>query len=168
MTKILHLFFKSLAVCLLLTGSLQALEVGHEVPDFAMPAIKGQPQRLSDYIGQPVMLIWLHDCDGCSEDLIDWQYFAESRADDGLKAFFIWKSDKGNKAPWSRLPVLEYDKNNKEAWWFESEPAVLLINPDGVLDFLFQGDIESQKSNILDTLKRWLKKRQWLKLEGYK
>lgn len=163
-----YLLLKICAVWVLSTGSLYALEVGDRVPDFTMPAVKGAPQRLSEYIGQPVMLVWLYDCDHCSEELIDWQYFAESRADDGLKAFFIWNAEKGNKAPWSRLPILEYNKNNKNAWWYGSEPVVMFINPDGILDFVYQDNVEARKSEILDELKSWLNNRQWLKVKGYK
>lgn len=163
-----YLFLKLCVVWVLSTSSLYALEVGDRVPDFAMPAVKGAPQRLSEYIGQPVMLVWLNDCDNCSEDLIDWQYFAESRADDGLKTFFVWNAEKGNTAPWSRLPILEYNKNNKNAWWYGSEPVVMFINPDGILDFIYQDNVEARKSEILDELKSWLNNRQWLKVKGYK
>jgi peroxiredoxin len=165
--KRIYLFFKLCAVWILSTSSLYALEVGDRVPDFVMPAVEGAPQRLSEYIGQPVMLVWLNDCDNCSEDLIDWQYFAESRADDGLKTFFIWNAKKGNKSPWSRLPILEYNKNNKNAWWFGSEPVVMFINPDGILDFVYQDNVEARKSEILDELKNWLNNRRWLKVKGY-
>lgn len=145
-----------------------AVTVGEKVPDFVMPAIKGAPQRLSEYIGQPVMLIWLNDCNNCSEKLIDWQYFSESRANDGLKTMFIWQKQKGYKAPWSRLPILVYEKKNKEAWWYGSESTVMFINPDGILDSLYIENIDSRKNEILDELQLWLKKRQWLNLEGYK
>lgn len=178
MKKIFSLACQIITLLIFSTLSLQAsagnvfdsktLNVGDPIPDFVMPATKGGPQRLSEYIGQPVMLIWLNDCDDCSEDLIDWQYFAESRAGDGLKTMFIWQKQKGYKAPWSRLPTLVYENTNKAAWWFESGPAVMFINPNGILDFIATEDIYSGKTQILDELQVWLKERQWLNLEGYK
>ena len=145
------------------------IEVGSRVSDFVMPATKGSPQRLSEQVGHPVMLIWLNDCDGCEEELIDWQYLAEIMADEGLIAWFLWRKEASNKAPWSRLPVLEYN-NNKQAWWFESNSnlAVMLINPEGVLDHLFIDDINAQKSEITHILKKWLHNRPWFPLEGQK
>lgn len=135
-----------------------------------MPAIKVSPQRLSEQVGQPVMLIWLGDCDACEEELISWQYFAETMAAEGLVTWFIWRKNSSNQAPWSRLPVLEYNNNNKQAWWLKSDAshAVMLINPDGVLDHLFTTDIQNQQSEITNILRKWLLNRPWFPLEGHK
>ena len=143
-------------------SSVQALEPGDAVPDFVMFSENGAPQRLSEQIGKPVMLIWLDDCDACAERLIEWQYLAESRAVDELVTWFIWQPKEDYKAPWARLPVLRYSADNKEAWLFEPTPAVMLISPDGVLDHLFLDRLDERKKEVASELNNWLKNKQWL------
>lgn len=133
------------------------LKTGDKVPDFTMMSSNGAPQRLSEQIGHPVMLIWIDDCNECSETLIDWQYLAESWAVEGLKTWVIWEKEDGDKTPWSRLPVLVYDSNNPYAWWFDSSPAVMLISPDGYLDHVFIDEVKSSRKKVSEQLKVWLK-----------
>lgn len=145
----------------------QALEPGDLVPDFVMLSENGSPQRLSEQVGKPVMLIWLDDCDGCAERLIEWQYLAESMAVDELVTWFIWQPKENYKAPWARLPVLTYDIQNKDAWLFAPTPSVMLISPNGVLDHLFLYRLDERKVDVENVLKKWLKNKQWLQ-EGTK
>lgn len=140
----------------------QALEPGDSVPDFVMLSENGAPQRLSEQVGKPVMLIWLDDCDACAERLIDWQYLAESMAVDELVTWFIWQPKESYKSPWARLPVLRYEADNKEAWLFDPTPAVMLISPNGVLDHLFLYELDERKADVENVLKKWLKNKQWL------
>jgi hypothetical protein len=138
-----------------------ALEPGDKVPDFVMPSTNGAPQRLSEQVGQPVMLIWLGECNRCEETLIDWQYLAESWAVEGLKTWVIWRKHENHVAPWSRLPVLEYQASNKQAWWFEPSPAVMFISPDGLLDYLFIDKVNERKVEVANKLKLWLENKNW-------
>lgn len=139
----------------------EALEPGDKVPDFVMPSTNGAPQRLSEQLGSPVMLVWLNDCNACAEELIDWQYLAESWAVEGLTTWFLWRRQEGYKAPWSRLPVLEYQAQNAQAWWFEPSPAVMFITPDGVLDYLFIDKVNMRKVEVANELKYWLQNKEW-------
>ena len=139
----------------------EALEPRDTVPDFVMPSSNGAPQRLSEQIGSPVMLIWLDDCDHCEEVLIDWQYLAESWAVEGLETFFMWRKKSDYIAPRSRVTVLEYHASNQEAWWFEPAPAVMLISPEGVLDYLFIDNVNDRKLEIANELKLWLSNKNW-------
>lgn len=139
----------------------QALEPGDKVPDFVMASTNGSPQRLSEQLGKPVMLVWLKDCNACAEELIDWQYLAESWAVEGLTTWFIWSEQEEFKAPWSRLPVLAYRDSNQQAWWFEPSPAVMLISPDGILDHLFIDKVNSRKAEVANDLKLWLQEKRW-------
>lgn len=148
-------------------ASAQSLKPGDLVPDFVMLSENGAPQRLSEQIGKPVMLIWLDDCDECSERLIDWIYLAESRALDNLVTWFIWQPSGDDQAPWSSLPVLRYKANHEEAWLFQTVPAIMLISPNGVLDHLFLDEIDDNKNEVAEVLENWLQKKQWLQ-EGIK
>lgn len=139
----------------------EGLEPGDRVPDFVMPSSNGAPQRLSELIGRPVMLIWLDECDHCEESLIDWQYLAESWAVEGLETWVVLRKNKQYSAPWSRLPVLEYNEANRQAWWFEPSPSVMLISPSGELDYLFINKIDKRKIEIANKLKFWLENKKW-------
>lgn len=149
------------------SSNTQALELGDSIPDFVMASENGAPKRLSEHVGKPVMLIWLDDCDGCAERLIQWQYLAESRAVDGLVTWVIWQPEEGYQAPWSRLPILRYESTNKESWLFRPNPAVMLISPNGTLDHIFLQDLDERRSEIAGVLNDWLQKKQWLQ-EGIK
>lgn len=149
-----------IAICIF--PSAQALEPGDSVLDFVMLSENGSPQRLSEQIGKPVMLIWLDDCDACAERLIEWQYLAESRAVDDLITWFVWQPKENFKAPWARLPILRYRADNKEAWLFNPTPAVMLISPDGILDHLFLARLDERRTEVASVLNDWLKNKQWL------
>lgn len=157
----LNHIYKVLLLCIFVLPAAQALDIGDAVPDFVMPSSNGAPQRLSEQVGNPVMLVWLGDCDSCEETLIDLQYLAESFAVEGLQTWFLWRKNLENKAPWSRLPVLEYQASNQEAWWFESAPAVMFINPDGILDYLATEDVYERKLEVTNDLKLWLENKKW-------
>jgi peroxiredoxin len=154
-------FWQILLILFCTTSLAYALEPGDKVPDFVMPSTNGAPQRLSEQVGSPVMLVWLDHCDACAEDLITWQYLAESWAVEGLETWFMWRKQDGFSAPWSRLPVLQYEASNQQAWWFEPSPAVMLIDPNGRLDYLFIDAVNSRKTEVAGKLKSWLKTKEW-------
>ena len=154
-------FWQILLILFCTTSVAIALEPGDKVPDFVMPSTNGAPQRLSEQVGSPVMLVWLNNCNACAEELIDWQYLAESWAVEGLETWFLWRQQEGFKAPWSRLPVLKYEASNQQAWWFEPSPAVMFITPDGVLDYLFIDKVNSRKTEVASELKSWLQNKEW-------
>ena len=153
--------YKILLLIICISPVAEALTVGDKVPDFVMPTNNGAPQRLSEQIGKPLMLVWLGGCDQCEETLIDLQYLAESLVVEGLQTWFLWRQQADHNAPWSRLPVLEYQTSNTEAWWFESAPAVMFISPDGVLDYLVTEGVNSRKLEVSNELKLWLNNKEW-------
>ncbi len=141
----------------------QALEPGDVVPDFAMPATTGAPQRLSEQIGHPVMLVWLNNCNGCREELADWQLLADSWAAEGLQTWVMWRKQKGEQAPQTSLPVLIYEASNDQAWWFEPSPAIMFIAPSGTLDYLYINNVDVRKAEIASELEQWLHNKKWFK-----
>ena len=56
----------------------ESLKPGDMVPDFTLPATNGFGQRLEEARGSYLMLIWLGDCNECSERLVRYQLLAES------------------------------------------------------------------------------------------
>lgn len=142
-------------------GTAEALKPGDKVADFSLPSLNGAPQRLSEQIGRPVMLIWLNECDACEEALEDWQYLAESWASEGLEAWVVFRKQETPINLDSRLPLLEYQLSNDQAWWFEPSPAVMFISPAGVLDYLYSDRIDERKVEIAIELKQWLENKNW-------
>lgn len=154
-------FWQILLITVGLISVAEALEPGDLVPDFVMPATNGAPQRLSEQIGHPIMLVWLNDCDACEEEQIAWQYLAESLSVEGLVAWFVWREEKGDRPPKLRLPVLKYEASNNQAWWFEPSPAVMFIAPGGRLDHLYIDNVDARRTEIADELKQWLHNKNW-------
>lgn len=136
---------------------------GQHVPDFSLPAVNGWGQRLAEVKGQAVMLIWLDDCDQCEEQLAQYQLMAEGLQAEGLVTWFIWIPDDDDKPPYMRLPVLVADPYWKTAWQFESRPAVMLVNADGVLEHLILGDLDDNFIRTEQLLTTWLMQQQRLK-----
>lgn len=154
-------FWQILLITVGLISIAEALEPGDFVPDFVMPATNGAPQRLSEQIGSPILLVWLNDCDACEEEQIAWQYLAESMASEGLVSWFVWREQEGDRPPRFRLPVLKYEASNDQAWWFEPSPSVMFINPAGQLDYLYIDDVDARRTEIANELKQWLHNKNW-------
>ena len=156
-------------VFLLWFPQVQALAPGDRVPDFIMPSTAGQAYKLSEHLGQPMMLVWLGGCNDCDERIVQWQYVAESLTLEGLRSWFVWYPRDGQEktsfVPESRLPVLKYEAENRAAWWLDTEFAIMLISPAGVLDYLFLDDIENRQSEIAQVLKSWLTEKRWFEDE---
>ncbi|WP_430462585.1 hypothetical protein ACQUQU_07310 [Thalassolituus sp. LLYu03] len=130
---------------------------GQVVEDFTLPSAVGSwGQRLAEQKGRPVMLIWTNRCNRCEESLAHYQLLAESHAIDGLVSWVIWTPYKEDVPPRMRLPVLENNGRWQTAWQFEPRPAVMLISADGVLDYLFTGNLQRRFSDVEQVMASWV------------
>ena len=134
----------------------RTLKPGDMVPDFTMLATNGFGQRLQEARGSFLMLIWLGNCNECSERLVRYQLLAESLSMDGLKGWFVWTPRRGDEPPNMRLPVLKFDPYWQQGWVFEDRPAIMLINADGRLDHLITGDLNDNYRETEQVLMRWM------------
>ena len=164
MGHFIRFLFLSLAALTVQAAELKSTETlapGQRVDDFSMPsAIGGWGQRLSEQRGKPVMLVWLDRCNQCEEELVRYQLLAESYALDHLVAWFIWVPRKNDQPPKMRLPVLLNDRKWSQSWGFNPRPAIMLINNDGVLDYLMLGDLSAHYDETEKTLAQWMAKQQ--------
>jgi hypothetical protein len=135
-----------------------SLKPGDLVPDFTMPATNGFGQRLQEARGSYLMLIWLGNCDECSERLVRYQLLAESLEIEGLKGWFVWTPKGKRQPPNMRLPVLKYEEQWRQSWTFSDRPAVMLINADGRLDHLLTGDLRDNYQETEQVVMRWMSK----------
>lgn len=114
------------------------------------------------------MLIWLDGCDRCEERLAQYQLMAEGLQTDGLVTWFIWSPDDDDQPPTMRLPVLIADDYWRTGWKFNTLPAVMLINADGILDHLILGNLDETLDKTEPVLLRWLDQQQRLNLQAPK
>jgi len=152
-------------IALLSSASAMALKPGDPIPDFAMPADKGWPKRISEQLGEPVLLVWLAGCDGCDKDLAMWQDEIHSAVPEGLTSWFLYRPEEGDKTANAKWPMLKYSADNQQAWWFKETPAVMLVSPDGIVDHLFIKDVEYRKKEIAAEVASWLDAKAWLQPE---
>ena len=146
----------TLALPSLADSGIERLAPGHQLPDFTLPAVNGWGQRLAEVKGTALMLVWLDDCDRCEEMLAPYQLLAEGLQRDGLTTWFIWTPDDEQRPPAMRLPVLIADPKWRTGWRFDSRPAVMLVNADGVLEHLVLGDLDDNFAKVEALLSRWL------------
>ena len=67
------------------TGNLLAIQVGQPAPPFGLANLEGQPVRLQDFAGQPVILnFWATWCAPCRQEMPELQAFQEEKAAEGL------------------------------------------------------------------------------------
>lgn len=134
----------------------QQIRPGDMLPDLTMKSMNGFGQSLKQARGKHLMLIWLGDCSGCENEIIQYQFLAESFAFADLEGWFIWEP-KGRKSPPDmRIPVLKYEKQSSTSWLFEDRPAVMLVSPEGRLDHLILGDLEENYKEVELVLIRWI------------
>ncbi|MDO6749943.1 hypothetical protein, partial [Gilvimarinus sp. 1_MG-2023] len=59
-------------------------------------------------------------------------------------------------APRTRLPLLAYDQSLTRAWQINPLPAVMLVSPDGTLDYLYAGNLFRNMEFTRRALSHWL------------
>ena len=122
----------------------ESLKPGDMVPDFTLPATNGFGQRLEEARGSYLMLIWLGDCDECSERLVRYQLLAESLEIEGLKGWFVWTPKGKRQPPNMRIPVLKYQPKWRQGWMFEERPVTFQSRPWAGPETLRRGDRKKQ------------------------
>lgn len=152
-------------IALFFSATAMALKPGDAIPDFAMPVEKGWPKRMSEQLGEPVLLVWLSSCDGCDKSLSMWQSEIAKAAPQGLKSWFLYRPQEGDKRANAKWPMLKYSEDNQQAWWFKETPAVMLVSPDGIIDHLYIKDVEYRKKEIAAQVADWLDAKAWLQAE---
>jgi hypothetical protein len=138
----------------------QALKIaiGDKLEELRLPAAKGYGFSLKEQLGKPVMLIWVGDCDTCSSAVKDYSEVASRYEKDNLVTRVIWDADgkSYSSAPSLDLPVLVYDDSLPSTWKVDPVPAVMLISPDGVLDYAFIGNLNRNLEFTNRALAAWL------------
>jgi cytochrome c biogenesis protein CcmG/thiol:disulfide interchange protein DsbE len=118
-----------------------ALRVGDRAPDFALVDLDGEPVRLADYVGRPVLLnFWASWCLPCVEEFPILAEALEVHADIGLAVIGIVYRDRSEAArafgeqlgaTWPL--VMDPGERVARAYGVFGPPESWLIGPDGTL-----------------------------------
>jgi cytochrome c biogenesis protein CcmG/thiol:disulfide interchange protein DsbE len=118
-----------------------ALRVGDRAPDFALADLDGEPVRLADYVGRPVLLnFWASWCLPCVEEFPILAEALEVHADFGLAVIGIVYRDRSEAArafgeqlgaTWPL--VMDPGERVARAYGVFGPPESWLIGPDGMV-----------------------------------
>jgi cytochrome c biogenesis protein CcmG/thiol:disulfide interchange protein DsbE len=119
-----------------------ALRVGDRAPDFALADLDGEPVRLADYVGRPVLVnFWASWClPACAEEFPVLAEALDANADIGLAVIGIVYRDRSEAArafgeqlgaTWPL--VMDPGERVARAYGVFGPPESWLVGPDGVV-----------------------------------
>ncbi|WP_369856295.1 redoxin domain-containing protein [Candidatus Thalassolituus haligoni] len=135
------------------------LSIGDTLAELALPPVMGgYAKSLNEQRGKPVMLIWVGPCHQCREALEQYEQLARQYSKNGLVTWVIWDTDDQlvKDAPHTSLPLLAYNQKLTRAWQINPLPAVMLVSPDGTLDYLYAGSLFRNMEFTRRALSHWL------------
>lgn len=138
------------------------LAVGDQAPDFQLVDMDGNVQRLSDYKGQGVFLnFWGTWCKPCAKEMpyIDKQY--QVFKDQGVQTIAVniaesdFKVNSYTKQYGMTFPVvIDRQKNVMERYNIGPLPTTFLVDPDGKIIRIIQGEMTEQDvANFMEEIK---------------
>ncbi|WP_221793022.1 peroxiredoxin family protein [Oceanobacter mangrovi] len=125
------------------------LQPGQPVTGLTLPALRsGFGFNIEEQLGHPVMLLWVGSCESCDKDLPAYEQLLQKYAASGLVSRVIWTAEESlqGQVPKTTLPLLVYSRSLTNAWSVEPQPAVMLINRDGLLAYTFTGRLSRNQS----------------------
>jgi peroxiredoxin len=130
-------------------------------PDFALQDVEGNPHRLADYRGKPVVLnFWATWCAPCRAEMPSMQRAHESVADEGIAIVAINVGDDADSIQrfLAEVPVdfplpMDIDMKVVQAYAARGLPTTFVIDPDGRLVYSAAGDREWDDPKILDQVR---------------
>jgi len=145
-----HVFLELLVAVLLAVSSTAAAGAQNAI-DFTLRDIDGTPHKLSDYLGERVVLInfWATWCQPCTRELQHLQKFHEEYSDEGLLMLAISVDGPGTQSqiiPFLNrhgytFPVL-LDTESKVLALYDPQvilPYTILIDRDGIISYVQKG-----------------------------
>src|SRR5665213_112798 len=114
--------------------------IGQHAPDFALPAVVGDNVRLSEYLGQPVILsFWSSRCSVCAAQLARLDRLYDTYRSSGLIVLAVsvdddpQRAEKYARAHPSHFPMLlDQAKAVGRAYAIDRLPTTVLIDRSGV------------------------------------
>jgi cytochrome c biogenesis protein CcmG/thiol:disulfide interchange protein DsbE len=119
-----------------------ALRVGDRAPDFALADLNGEPVRLADYVGRPVLVnFWASWClPACAEEFPVLAAALDANADIGLAVIGIVYRDRseaarafGNQLDATWPLAMDPGERVARAYGVFGPPETWLVGPDGIV-----------------------------------
>jgi peroxiredoxin len=131
--------------------------IGQGAPDFALPAVAGDNVRLSESLGQPVILMfWGSHCAECAAQLARLNRLYDTYRSSGLVVLAVSVDDdlqraaKYARAHPMHFPVLlDSAKSVSRAYAIDRLPTTVLIDRSGVVRYLHDADRANDSSYII-------------------
>lgn len=138
------------------------LDIGAMAPNFTLKSVKGDNQRLGEYAGSVRALLFTGSwCGACTDALRNLQTLAPQMQSYGFHAWAINLDDDPAKtrsiAQQLNLgyPMLiDSDGRVAKLFWIDDLPALFLLDRDGRIRLVLEGDEVKNTTGIADTLKR--------------
>jgi peroxiredoxin len=130
--------------------------VGKRPPDFALPAVAGSNVRLSEYRGQPVILVfWGGQCGSCEKQLTSIDRLYSTYRTSGLVVFGVSVDDDLVRAgtyahahPVSFPMLLDAAKGVARSFEIDRLPTTVMIDRSGTVRYLHAGDAFDERSYV--------------------
>ena len=135
-----------------------APELNALAPDFERPDVNGNPIRLSDLRGAPVVVnFWATWCGPCIVEMPILQSIFEARQDTGLRILAVNLGESASVVrAWGEAQGLTYDLLLDEQqqvaalYYLRGQPSTYVISREGVITAIFFGPIS--ESGLLAAL----------------
>ena len=124
-------------------GAASAALIGQSAPDFALPAVAGDNVRLSESLGQPVILtFWSSHCAECAAQLARLDRLYDTYRTSGLVVLAVSVDDDMQRAaryarahPMHFPMLLDQSKSVSRSYEIDRLPTTVLIDRAGVVRF---------------------------------
>jgi len=142
----LLLLLALLGLCPVVRAAPQAL-LGQGAPDFALAAYAGDNVRLSEFLGQPVIIaFWGSSCSVCAAQLARLDRLYQTYRSSGLVVLAVSVDDDMQRADrYARAHRMHYPllldpaKQVSRAYQIDRLPTTVLIDRSGVIRYLHDG-----------------------------
>jgi len=124
------------------------LQVGDRPYEFALQDLQGNPQNLSSFIGQPIIInFWATWCGPCRIEMPELQAAFEENQDKGLVILALDQDESAGEVEeyFAELgltftPLLDEGKDTAQNYGLQATlPSSVFINPDGEITVIHRG-----------------------------
>jgi thiol-disulfide isomerase/thioredoxin len=141
--------------------TLTPLEGTPQAPDFDLQDPEGNPQRLADYKGKPVILnFWATWCPPCREEMPSMQRAHEAVAPEGIALVAINVGEDADTIEQflASYPVdfplpMDLDSKVVQSYPVKGLPTTFVLDPEGRLVYIATGGREWDDPGLLDQVR---------------
>jgi peroxiredoxin len=138
--------------------------LGREAPDFTLPALRGGNERLSDRLGEVVVLnFWASGCNVCRKQVAKLEDLAARYAGDGVIVLGINSDDNKRRTAAAvqvlnvSYPILLDDlKSVSRSYQVDKMPVTVLIDRQGTVRYVATGFRQGSEKLYTDKLRELL------------